>query len=117
MDKFKAVYEKFINLAIAAEKVSDLHYLDPIEKRVLNILSTHWSNGKSITVGESVNTIDELSSATAFKYIKKLKNKGYIQLVIDKTDNRVKYVLPTSLTDELFSNLGKYLVEAVSIKK
>lgn len=116
MSDFKAVYERFINLAIAAEELSDAHLLDPIERRILYILSTYWSKGKTITVGESVKRIDELSSATTFKYIKQLKNKGYLQLVVDEKDNRVKYVLPTSLVDEFFSNLGKHLIEAVNIQ-
>lgn len=115
MTNFKEVYEKFINLAIAAEKLSEACSPDPLERRILSILSTYWSNGKSITVGESVKSIDELSSATAFKYIKQLKNKGYLQFVVDEKDNRIKYVLPTSLTDEFFSNLGKHLVEAASM--
>lgn len=116
MSNFKEVYEKFINLVIAAESLSDDHLLDPIEKRVLFILSTYWSNGKSITVGESLKRVNELSTATTFKYIKQLRNKGYIQLVVDEADNRVKYVLPTSRTDELFTSLGKHLVEAVGLK-
>lgn len=117
MPNYKAVYEKFLNLAIAAEKLSDAHLLDSTEKRVLSILSTYWSNGRPITVGESMKRIDELSSATTFKYIKQLKNKGYLQIVVDEKDNRVKYVLPTSITDEFFSNLGKHLIDAVNIQK
>lgn len=117
MTNYKDVYERFINIVIAAEKLSDMPSLDAIEKRILHILSTYWSQNEKLTVNQSVKKIEELSSATAFKYLKQLRTKGYIQLVIDEIDNRVKYVLPTSICDEYFSNLGRHLIEATNTKK
>ena len=46
MSTFKDVYQKFINLALATEQLSDLPALDPIEKRLLALLSHSWSNNK-----------------------------------------------------------------------
>ena len=115
MSNFKEVYQKFINLAIAAEQLSDTHKLDPIEKRILHILSTYWSTSNTITVSESLKRINEFSASTTFKYIKQLREKGYIQLKLDKVDNRVKYLMPTSLTDDFFSDHGKHIIAAASI--
>ena len=47
MSIFKYVYQRFINLAIAPEQLSDLPLLDPIEKRLLPLLSHFWSNNKN----------------------------------------------------------------------
>lgn len=116
MSKFKEVYERFNNLVITSEKLSEAPSLETIEKRILSILSTYWSQSEKITVNESLKNIEELSNATAFKYIKQLRNKGYIQVVIDELDNRIKYLSPTSLCDAYFSNLGRHIIEAAHIK-
>lgn len=112
MSTFKDVYQKFINLAIATEQLSELPSLDPIEKRLLALLSHSWSNNKKITVVETMNITNELSTSTIFRYIKKLRQKGYLELIVDEIDNRVKYVSPTKQCDKYFSKLGKLLVEA-----
>ena len=115
MYDFKKIYERFIDLMLAAEDFSDPLFINPIERRILYILSTYWSADKSITVSQCLESINELSAATAFKYLKQLREKGYVQLTIDTNDNRVKYVLPTALTEKFFSELGKHLVTAVGV--
>jgi len=117
MCKFKEVYERFNNLVIASEKLSDAPSLEAIEKRILSILSVYWSQGGKLTVNDSLKMIEELSNATAFKYIKQLRIKGYIQVVVDELDNRIKYLSPTSLCNEYFSNLGKCIMAAAQVKR
>ena len=106
------MYQRFINLAIAAEKLSELPVLDVVERRVLNLLSVYWSNDQKITVVEAMNMTDEISTSTIFRYLKKLRQKGYLELVVDEVDNRVKYVSPTKQTDKYFAKLGKLMSEA-----
>lgn len=112
MATFKDVYQKFINLAIATEQLSDLPTLDPIEKQLLALLSHSWSNNRKITVVETMNITNELSTSTVFRYLKKLRQKGYLELIVDEIDNRVKYVSPTKQCDKYFSRLGKLITEA-----
>ena len=112
MSGFKDVYQRFVNLAISAEKLSDLPVLDAIEKRVLNLLSVYWSNKKQVTVVEAMHMTTELSTSTMFRYLKKLRQKGYLELIVDEMDNRVKYVSPTKQTDKYFDKLGKLLTQA-----
>lgn len=112
MATFKDVYQRFINLAIATEQLSDMPALDPIERRLLALLSHSWSNHKKITVVETMNITNELSTSTIFRYLKKLRQKGYLELIVDEVDNRVKYVSPTKQCDKYFSRLGKLMTEA-----
>lgn len=112
MSGFKDTYQKFINLAIAAEKLSELPVLDAVEQRVLNLLSVYWSNKQQITVVEAMNMTTEISTSTVFRYLKKLRQKGYLELVVDEIDNRIKYVSPTKQTDKYFSKLGKLMTQA-----
>ena len=112
MSNFKNVYQKFIHLSIASEALSEFPRLEPIEQRILNLLSCNCLNKKSITVVETMNMTDEISTSTVFRYLKSLRLKGYIALVIDEVDNRVKYVSSTKQTEKYFDRLGRLVTEA-----
>ncbi len=116
MEKFKEIYERFINLALAAESLSDTHKLGPVEKRFLAILASAWSKGEQVSVVKSTNLLQEVSTMTAFRYIKGLRKKGYLELVVDNADNRVKYVTPTALCNKYFQDVGKMIFEAAESK-
>ncbi len=112
MSNFKDVYQKFINLSITSEALSEFPRLEPIEQRILNLLSSSWLNKKPITLVETMNMTNEISSSTVFRYLKSLRLKGYIELVIDEVDNRVKYVSSTKQTEKYFDKLGRLITEA-----
>ena len=109
---FKGLYQRFIALEIAAERKSQFPIMEPVEKRVLHLLSAYWFDKKTITVVEAINITDEISTSTAFRYLKKLREKGYVELIVDKIDNRVKYVSPTKQVDQYFAHLGKMMHKA-----
>ena len=109
---FKGVYQRFVELEIAAENKSDLPTLDLSEKRLLSLFSTYWVKRKLITVVEAINISDEFSTSTSHRYLKMLRQKDYVELIIDKIDNRVKYVSPTKQADRYFASLGKLMIKA-----
>ena len=112
MANFKQIYQKFLNLANAVEEMSEFPALDPVEQKMLTLLSKHWLNKQKITVVEAMNMTNEISTSTIFRYLKKLRQKGYIELVVDELDNRVKYVSATQLTDSYFNKMGKLMLKA-----
>ena len=112
MSDFKSVYQRFISLEIAAEKSSDFPMLEPVEKRILSLLITYWLNNKPLTVVEAIHMSSEISTSTMFRYLKKLRKKGYVESIIDELDNRVKYVSPTKQADQYFSKMGKLMAKA-----
>ena len=114
MADFKGVYQHYIQMKMVAEAASDFQMLDPVEKRLLNLLSVYWANQQAITVVEAINMTDEFSTSTAFRYLKKLRLKGYLELIVDELDNRVKYVSPSKQTDKYFAKLGKLMTQAVN---
>jgi DNA-binding MarR family transcriptional regulator len=115
MTTFKDVYQKYVNLTIDSEKSTDMPSIDPVEKRLLDLLSRAWSSDQKVTVVETMNITQELSTSTIFRYLKKLRQKGYIELIVDEIDNRVKYVSPTKQCDKYFSRLGKYISESAKL--
>lgn len=114
MPNFKHIYQKFLNLAVALEDMSEFPKLDPVEYRLLTLLNKYWANEEPITVVEAMNMSANISTSTIFRYLKKMRLKGYIQLILDDTDNRVKYVAPTALTESYFNKMGKLLVKATT---
>ena len=114
MTDFNLKYQKFMTLEIAAEVSTEFPMLEAVEKRVLSLLSSYWVNKKSITVVEAINMTPEISTSTLFRYIKKLRQKGYVELIVDENDNRVKYVSATKQTDKYFAKLGRLMLEASS---
>ena len=114
MSNFKQIYQKFLNLAVALEEMSDFPALDPVEQRMLALLNKYWCNKEPITVVEAMNMTQDISTSTIFRYLKKMRAKGYIQLIVDETDNRVKYVTPTALTDSYFNKMGKLMIKVTT---
>ena len=100
MSNFKDVYTRFINLAVANEKLLAIPTIEPIERKILHLLVTYWENKQPITVVETMSITDEISTSTVFRYLKKLRQKGYVELVQDEVDNRIKYVTATKQTDQ-----------------
>ena len=114
MSNFKQVYQKFLNLAIALEEMSDFPALEPVEHRLLALLNKYWSNKEPITVVSAMNMTSDISTSTIFRYLKKMRAKGYIQLVVDDADNRVKYITPTALTESYFNKMGNLMIKATT---
>ena len=114
MANFKHIYQKFLNLAVALEEMSDFPMMDPVEQKLLALLNKSWANKQPITVVEAMNMTEEISTSTVFRYLKKMRLKGYIQLVVDDADNRVKYITPTTMTEDYFGKMGKLMAKALA---
>jgi len=112
MSNFKQIYQKFLNLAVALEEMSDFPTLEPVEQKLLALLNKYWSTEEPITVVSAMHMTPDISTSTIFRYLKKMRSKGYIQLVVDESDNRVKYITPTAQTENYFNKMGKLLVKA-----
>ena len=114
MPNFKQIYQRFLNLALALEEMSDFPVLEPVEQRMLALLNKYWLTKEHITVVSAMNMSPDISTSTAFRYLKKMRAKGYIQLVVDEKDNRVKYITPTAQTESYFNKMGKLMIKATT---
>ena len=111
MSKYTSVYQKFLNLANAVEDLTKFPQLTPDEKCLLRHLNDYWIHEKDITVVTAMNVVSTMSTSTVFRYLKKMRLKGYIALEIDKIDNRVKHIRPTEQTLSYFAEQGKILLK------
>ncbi len=111
MKKYASVYQKFLNLAAAIEDLSKFPQLTPDEKCVIRHLNNYWFNNQDITVVIAMNVVKTMSTSTVFRNLKKIRDKGYLELEIDPADNRVKYIRPTAQTISYFAEHGKIFLE------
>jgi DNA-binding MarR family transcriptional regulator len=107
MTPHSSTYFKFLQLVRAIRAMPGLPELDAVEAQVMNTLAEFWLKNQPITVGEAIGEIGGMSSTTAHRRLKNLREKGLIELEVDETDNRLKHVVPTDLSFQYFTQLGK----------
>ena len=106
------MYTKYLNLVQAIRSLPSFPDLDAVESRMLNTFAASWHDEKQITVLEAMVMLPEISTTTAHRRLKMLRNKGMIDLNLDSHDNRVKYVVPTKVTHQYFAQLGQCMEKA-----
>ena len=107
-----SAYLRFLNLVQGVRALPDFPVLDPVEERLLNLFATVWHDGKQITVLQAMGMSTDVSSTTAHRRLKSMRKKGVIILVADEADNRIKYVQPTDVAQQYFSQLGQCMSQA-----
>ena len=110
--QYSDVYLEFLQLVQAVRQLPDFPALDPVEERLLNLFATVWQTEQKITVLQAMGMSSDVSSTTAHRRLKSLRQKGVLTLVPDQVDNRIKYVMPTALAHQYFAQLGQCLSEA-----
>lgn len=110
--KHSRAYLRFLSLVHAIREIPTFPAMDPVEERLLTMLAAVWHVEKKISVLQAMSLTDEISATTAHRRLKTLRKKGMIELDTDKTDSRIKYVVPTELTKHYFVTLGQALDKA-----
>ena len=105
-------YLKLLNLLEAVKGLPSFPALDSVEERLLNTFAVLWQTGAPVTVLQAMEMLDSTSPATVHRRLKTLRKKGFIALEMDETDNRVKFIMPTPLTNQYFAKLDDCLAKA-----
>ena len=112
---YSDIYFKFLQLVQAVRQLPDFPALDPVEERLLNLFAIVWQSDQKITVLQAMSLSNDVSSTTAHRRLKSLRQKGVLTLELDKVDNRIKYVMPTPVAQKYFAQLGQCLAEAKAV--
>jgi len=107
------LYINFLKLSQSFNDCAQYPSIDATEERLLDYLASIWYSGIKITVEDTAHAFADFSASTIYRRLKTLRNKGLINLDIDKVDNRIKYIVPTDLTDSYFSFLGQCVSQAI----
>jgi len=108
----KSTYMKFLQLAQVIRGLPTFPALDAVEDQLLHIFGSAWATGQRITVLEAMKSLQDTSESTVFRRLKSLRAKGMLNLEVDQSDHRTKYVVPTDKTLEYFSKMGECLILA-----
>ena len=111
MKEHALIYQKFLTLSHTIDEILDFPLLSPDERCVIRQLNNYWINGQDITVVEAMRTFKSMASSTVFRHLKNLRLKGYLEMIVDISDNRYKYVRPTKQIESYFEEYGKALLK------
>lgn len=114
MTKYAKAFQNFLHLTQAVDDLKEFANLTASERDLIKALNNYWIQGKTISVVAAMNLNNNMSTSTTFRIIKKLKEKGFIRLEVDKADNRIKYIKPTELIQLLFHQYGKILMKVAN---
>ncbi len=114
MTKYSTIFQKFLNLTQAVDNLAEFSELTADERHLIKCLNSFWVNKENITVVNAMNLENNMSTSTTFRILKKLRQKGFIKLTIDKADSRIKYVNPTDKIQSLFHQYGKILMKVAN---
>ncbi len=88
---------RLLNLLSAIRELSPFDAMTAEEEELLRDLLVRWHNARDIPVSLIMNSMTEVSAATAYRRLMSLHAKGLIELRVDQSDRRVKFVDPTAL--------------------
>ena len=87
--------------------------LTSTEEKLLNLLVPSWTSDTKITVLKAMGLDPDISHSTSHRLLKCLRLKGYITLLSEERDTRIKYVEPSEKTEQFFTQLGQCLRRAL----
>ena len=107
-------YTKFLNLFQGISKLDKFPTMTPLSRLILDQISLHQAQGKSLTVREMIGFKEIASPATLHKHLTSLRNSGYVSATSDGNDKRTKHLLLTSLGYQYVKNLSQAIVKAAT---
>lgn len=113
MKETSKIYQEFIFNSSTLDDTCIFPKLSMSERFVLEKLSIEWLQDLTPTVVQGMNITSEISSATLFRNIKRLRLKGYITYKIDELDTRIKYIHPSKQTMMYFSAMGNIIKNSI----
>jgi hypothetical protein len=106
-------YLRFVNLLKALEG-SNSPQIDDTCKKLLEVIALEsFLHHKYFTVNDLLGMRTLGSPASIHKRLHILADIGYVQLVTQTNDARVKRVIPTKQAAKRFSQISKIMIDAV----
>lgn len=87
---------RLFNLLSALRDLSPFDTMRAEEEELLRCLLVRWHEGRELSMGDAMEAVSGVSTATAYRKVMKLRDKGFVKLRIDEADRRVKFVEPTA---------------------
>lgn len=105
-------YVNFLIRLDQARREFDFPDLDVHEIKLFETLVLLTQKAKACTVLYVISAVEYASFSATYRRLKKLKNVGYVHLITDEMDNRVKYVALTPMALSYLDFIGQIITEA-----
>lgn len=89
------IYVRLFNLLGAVRDISPFDVMTAEEDELLRSLLVRWHVNQTVSISDAMDAMSGVSTATAYRRVIKLRDKGLIHLRVDEDDKRVKLVEPT----------------------
>jgi Fe2+ or Zn2+ uptake regulation protein len=108
------VYLRFLSLLHAIEGKGELPVLDLDAKKLLEVIAVRNSQGQSLTVSDAMALTHIASPATIHRKLDQLRELGMIDTVFEGKNRRTKYLVPTKMAHDYFSQVGQVMQQALA---
>lgn len=85
----------------------------PICEKLLGIIAIESETGKPYTVSEIMRLKNLGSPGTIHRRLETLRRAGLVHQVFKNGDRRTKYVVPTTIANKYFKNMGNVMEQVV----
>ena len=107
------MYLRFIHIVKTIESAQALPLLEPIEQKILEIVSLKNRNEERLSVKDLMSYSELASPATMHKHIHSMKDKGWIFLAPTE-DTRRKQLMMTTAAIKHYDKLGNAMKKTVA---
>ena len=109
----KEQYLRFLALAqVISAPTGNAEPVDLLSQKLLEVIALRHNQGKAMTVTDAMSLSKIASPATLHRKLDQLREADLIEQTFHEDNRRTKYLVPTKLADQYFSNLSKALVAA-----
>lgn len=92
--------------------------LDSREEHLLNVVGMAWLEAQRLSVTQLTESCPPVMSInSAHRALKKLRQRGLVQLVTDPEDERRKFAKPTELALAFFARMGQLIAQLPAAQK
>ena len=105
---------KVLNLLNGIREFAPFDRLSAHEDELLRSLIVYWHSNGELTVSEIMKTFGSKSQSTTYRRVMALRDKGMINLRVDKSDRRVKFVEPTALAHDYVQHIDGALTSLLT---
>ncbi len=97
---------KLLNFLVSLRRLPPLSALSGDEERMLFDLQVLAAEKGSLSVSDVYDLCLGKSASSSYRMLMALKNKGLVEITVDKMDRRKRHVTFTPLAERVFSVFG-----------
>ena len=100
---------RVLNILKTIDERTGIAELDRASQEILRVITIAHASKEALCVGDLARRADLGSAPSIYSKLKVLSERGWIQSTPDKSDGRLRHVVPTKKAMNAFNQLSKAL--------